>query len=220
MAIDLLDGGFKNYHNYYTPDEFFRHDLQRGAIYLRDGQRAARVTEAFVNGLHLGAEEEVGSASSLLMYRFGQQWALRDMKRFAERMRQEFGGGKREIWDMNTKFVFETWWWPLTVQGYGAWRLDLDLRNQDLIVVELRNSAVAQSMAMVGKPVCHLYAGLFAGAFAYFEREERESIELQCYAMGNEVCKFVVGDKKQVDAAEFWRNEGATAAEVLGNFQA
>jgi hypothetical protein len=36
--------------------------------------------------------------------------------------------------------------------------------------VELRNSAVAQSMALAGKPVCHLYAGLFAGAFSFYDK--------------------------------------------------
>lgn len=219
MSISPQDGGFAGYHNYYVPDEFFRRDPEQGAIYLRDGQRAAAVDESFINGLHLGAEEEVGSASSLLMYRCGQQWAQQDMRRFNDRMRHEFGGGKTDIWRMNPRFVLETWWWPLTIEGYGAWRLDLTYRDKDITLVEIRNSAVAQSMAMVGKPVCHLYAGLFAGAFSFYDKTERECIELQCYAMGNDCCKFLIGDGKQVNAVEFWRQEGATASEILANFE-
>lgn len=219
MSITPTDGGFAGYHNYYVPEEFFRRDPRQGAIYLRDGQRAAAVDESFINGLHLGVEEEVGSASSLLMYRCGQQWAQQDMKRFNDRMRHEFGGGKRDIWTMNLRFVLETWWWPLTIEGYGAWRLDMTYRGKDITLVEIRNSAVAQSMAQVGKPVCHLYAGLFAGAFSFYDKSEQECIELQCYAMGNDCCKFLIGNEKQVNAVEFWQQEGATASEILANFE-
>ncbi len=218
MPISPIDGGFKGYHNYYHQDEFFRKETEQGAIYLRDGQRAAKVTEAFITGLHIGIEEEVGSNSAnVMMYKCGVEWGQKDMQRFNTRMRQEFGGGKLDIWQMNRKFVFECWWWPLTVEGFGGWTLDLGFKKRGLTVVEIRNSAVAHAMKIVGKPVCHLYAGLFAGIFSVYEREERDCIEVQCYSMGNDVCKFIVGDKKQVNAAEFWRQEGATASEILNN---
>jgi hypothetical protein len=220
MTISVENGGFKTYHNYYHPDEFYRHEMEHGAIYIRDGQqRVARVTEDFVNGLQLGVEEEVGQGNGgLLMYKCGHEWGAQDMKRFNDRMRQEFGGGKLDIWQMNKRFVFETWWWPLTIEGFGGWTLDLSFSNQGLTVVEIRNSAVAHAMKIVGKPVCHLYAGLFAGVFSVYEREEKQCIEVQCYSMGNDVCKFMVGNEKQVNAAEFWRQEGATASEILANF--
>lgn len=213
-AINPNDGGYKGYHNYYVPDEFFRQNEAEGAIYQRDGQRAARVTEDFVAGLHSGLEEDVGDASNLIMYKCGIEWGLQDMKRFNQRMRHEFGGGKLDIWQMNRRFVFETWWWPLTVQGWGAWTLDLGFEKRGITFVEIRNSAVAQSMKQVGKPVCHLYAGMFAGVMSYYERTDRQSIEVQCYSMGNDCCKFMIGPEKQVNAAEFWRQEGASAEEV------
>jgi hypothetical protein len=76
MTIEVVDGGFRGYHNYYYPEEFFKVDADKGAIYLHDGERAAKVNESFINGLHLGIEEEVGDSSGLLMYRTGEQWAL------------------------------------------------------------------------------------------------------------------------------------------------
>ena len=217
MTIDPVLGGVQGFHNYYTPDEFFRHDPAEGSIYLRDGQRAAKISEAFINGLHSGIEEEVGSSSGLLMYRCGQEWARTDMQRFAARMRQEFGGGKLDIWQMNPAFVWECWWWPLAIAGYGGWTLDLSFADKEITMIEIRNSAVARSMKMVGRPVCHMYAGLFAGAFSFFHRKELQSIEVQCYAMGNDVCKFLVGDERRVNAAEFWREEGASAQTIREN---
>jgi len=217
MPIDAVDGGFTRYHNYYTPEEFFRYSKDEGSIYLRDGQRASKVSEAFINGLHLGIEEEVGSGSGLVMYRCGQEWALQDMRRFNARMRQEFGGGKLDIWQMNPRFIWECWWWPLTVAGFGGWTLDLSFQDKDITMVEIRNSAVAKSMRMIGRPVCHLYAGLFAGAFSFYHRRDLQSIEVQCYAMGNDVCKFLISDEKRVNAVEFWRDEGASASQILEN---
>ena len=53
-----------------------------------------------------------------------------------------------------------------------------------------------------------MYAGMFAGVFSVFSREEPDGIEVQCYAMGNDCCKFLIGSKSRVNAAEFWRREG------------
>ena len=212
--ISTGDGGYKGYHNYFVEEEFFRSIEKDGSIYIRDGQRAAKVSEDFVVGLHSGLNEDVGDASNLVMYKCGVEWGLRDMKRFNNRMRQEFGGGKKDIWSMNPNFVFESWWWPLTIQGWGSWTLDMSFSSKGMTFVEIRNSAVARSMKRVGKPVCHLYAGMFAGVMSYWEKQDRSSIEVQCYSMGNDCCKFMIGDEKRVNAAEFWRQEGATADEI------
>jgi predicted hydrocarbon binding protein len=219
QPINPSDGGFKGYHNYYTPDEFFRREDTDGALFLRDGQRAAQVSEDFILGLHSGLDEDVGDASNLIMYKCGVEWGLQDMKRFNNRMRHEFGGGKMDIWQMDPRFVFETWWWPLTVEGWGGWTLDLSFRKRGITFVEIRNSAVARSMQRVGKPVCHLYAGMFAGVMSFYEKTDRQSIEVQCYSMGNDCCKFMIGPEKQVNAAEFWHQEGASAEEIRANFE-
>lgn len=207
---------FTGLHNRYSPQEFVQRSPARGEITIDGDTRAVQVAESFITGVHAGVEEEVGESAGLLMYRSGYEWGLKHMKRFNERMRKEYGGGKKDIWQMNTKFVFESWWWPLTLQGFGGWSLDLQFDNRNFAVVEIRNSAVAQTMEQSGKPVCHMYAGLFAGAFTFHDRKERASIELQCYSMGSDRCKFIVGENKEINAAEFWVNEGASAAEVIG----
>jgi len=81
-SIDPVDGGFRGYHNYFMADEFFSYEEDKGAIFLRDGQRAAKVTDAFINSLHLGIEEEVGAASALMMYQCGYAWGLQDVEAF------------------------------------------------------------------------------------------------------------------------------------------
>jgi hypothetical protein len=57
---------------------------------------------------------------------------------------------------------------------------------------------------------------MFAGVFSFFEKSARSAIEVQCYSMGNDCCKFLIGTEDRVNAAEFWRREGASADEILG----
>lgn len=116
---------------------------------------------------------------------------------------------------MNMNMVLETWWWPLQVNGWGSWEVDLNYKKQGLIFINLFNSAIAQSIGYIGKVVCHFYAGLFAGTFSYLLNQELSGIEIQCYSMGEEYCKFLIGPKNKVDAADFWVQEGASAKEIL-----
>lgn len=72
----------------------------------------------------------------------------------------------------------------------------------------------ARTLGDVGKPVCHLYAGLFAGFFSDLVRKTLSCIEIQCYSMGETYCKFLLGTKDRIDAVAFWQNEGATARDI------
>jgi hypothetical protein len=46
------------------------------------------------------------------------------------------------------------------------------------------------------------------------------SIEIQCYAMGEDHCRFLIGRDERVDAAEFWLNEGASASDIVRQLEA
>jgi hypothetical protein len=40
------------------------------------------------------------------------------------------------------------------------------------------------------------------------------STEIQCYSMGNDFCRFLIGSETRIKAAEFWLSSGATAQEI------
>ena len=85
--------------------------------------------------------------------------------------------------------------------------------------VNIFDSAVARTLGDVGKPVCHIYAGLFAGFFSDVVRKSLGCIEIQCYSMGETYCKFLLGTQDRIDAAAFWNNEGATARDIEKRLQ-
>ena len=80
--------------------------------------------------------------------------------------------------------------------------------------INLFDSAVARTLGDVGKPVCHIYAGLFAGFFTEIMSKPLNCIEIQCYSLGESYCKFLLSGQDRIDAAAFWLHEGATASDI------
>ncbi len=198
-------------HNHYNRSDFFRFDRRKGILVDWHGGRNVLVSEDFITGLQQGLEEEVGDASASLMYTVGEEWGRKDGSAFAMWYENEY---RRKVKQSNVMFLMETWWWPLAAQGWGRWEVDLEGRKQGFIFINLFDSAVARTLGNVGKPVCHLYAGLFAGFFSNMVERPLNAIEIQCYSMGETYCKFLLGSKDRIDAAAFWLNEGASAAEI------
>jgi hypothetical protein len=56
---------------------------------------------------------------------------------------------------------------------------------------------------------------MFAAVFSHLAKRELSGIEIQCYSMGEDFCKFVIGSSKRINAAQFWVQEGAKADEVI-----
>lgn len=211
-AEEVIIGPQPKKHNYYNREDFFKFAVQQGTVHTWSGLRTFLATEDFVVGLQQGLEEEVGEASAMIMYKAGFRWGLEDMKSFVPIIEAEFG---KKLNEMNANFFLETWWWPLQAEGWGSWKVNTSQRKQGMIFIDLFDSAVAKSLGNVGKPVCHVYAGMFAGVFTYLTQRDLSGIEVQCYAMGEDFCKFIIGSGNRIDAAEFWLREGASATEII-----
>jgi len=203
--------GRRHKNNHYSLQDFLTLNYDQGTIQDWNGLRNLLTTEDFIIGLQEGLEEEVGQASAAVMYTIGCEWGRLDAQFFMQWFEKDFG---RSVKQSHLPFLLETWWWPFTAQGWGRWGIDLNDRKQGFMFISIYDSVVARTLGDVGKPVCHLYAGLFAGFFSSLVNKELECIEIQCYSMGENYCKFLVGGKNRIDAAAFWLNEGATARDI------
>lgn len=213
MTFPIVDirGQPATLHNYYEPSRFFQRD-EFGRLVDRHRERMILMTEDLIVGFQVGLEAEVGDAAGEIMYRCGFAWGQEDIAAFERRFPDEFGRATSEA---RFGMLLETWWWPLQTAGWGAWRYDLSHRKEGLIFVDLYESAVAKSLGNVGKVVCHYYAGMFAAVFSHLSSRELGAIEIQCYSMGEEFCKFLIGSSKRINAAQFWVSEGARASEII-----
>ena len=195
-------------------EDFFRAAPAEGALRLADGQRVAAVSAEFLQSLHEGLVQDLGDTARHALYACGYEWSLQDMALLTRRLAAELAGGDLDLWQLDVRFVLDTWWAPLTAAGWGAWTLDLSTQLKGITFVELRHSAIAAILPGAPAPVCHLYAGLFAGALSFFERSEHHATEIQCAALGHATCRFVIGPGAQIDAVESWRKQGASADEI------
>jgi uncharacterized protein len=201
---------------HYSRSQFFKFDTQQGKIYDYHHQRNLLVGEDFIVSLLKGLEHEVGEAAGWLMYQIGFEWGKQDAVLFQSWFKQLYG---LTLETSNLAFAMETWWWPYTVQGWGTWSPNLSSLESGFIYVDLFDSAVAKSLGYMGKPVCHLYSGLLAGFFSVAFKQDLCSTEIQCYAMGNDFCRFLVGSADRIEAAEFWISSGANASEIADRFE-
>lgn len=198
-------------HDHYSFEDFFHFQPEGGAVTDWNESRNIFTSEDFIIGLIEGLEEEVGDASAVVMYNIGYEWGLRDAKFFQQWFEKEYEKNIREV---NSMFMLQAWWWPFTAQGWGNWEVDMSEHKNGFMFVSIFDSAVARTLGDVGKPVCHIYAGLFAGFFSDIVKRSLSCIEIQCYSMGETYCKFLLGSQDRIDAATFWHNEGATARDI------
>lgn len=210
--IRMSPGAQPYKHNYYTSDQFYQRDRANGIIRNVYGQRILRVTEDFVTGLLYGLEDEVGDRAGMVMYQAGYAWGMEDMRGFVGRSQAEF---EVEFNKMGMGMMLETWWWPLTIEGWGTWQFDFREANRDMLFIDLYESAVAKTLGDIGKVVCYFYAGLFASVFSVLTRKDFGCVEIQCYATGADHCRFLISHAERVDAATFWRSQGATAKDIM-----
>ncbi|NJK41543.1 MAG: 4-vinyl reductase [Acaryochloridaceae cyanobacterium SU_2_1] len=197
--------------NHYRFEDFFAFNQAEGT--LRDWHESRNIlaSEDFIVALIQGLEKEVGQAASLLMYNIGQEWGKQDATFFQGWFEEQY---QQSLQTCRPTLALEAWWWPFTSQGWGNWEVDLENQQNGFMFINIFDSAVARTLGDVGKPVCYLYAGLFAGFFSHLIKKDLSCIETQCYAMGETYCKFLLGKQDRIDAASFWQTEGATARDI------
>jgi predicted hydrocarbon binding protein len=193
----------------------FRHDAAEGAIRLADHQRVVAIAEPLMQHLHFAIIEQLGETAQDALYRAGYEWALQDMLRLTRQLREEADDATFDFWRQDLKGVISRWWTLPEALGWGTATFDFAAAARGLTFVDLRQSIVADAFAGADQPVCHLYAGLFAGALSFCARAERHAVEVQCTAMGQAACKFIVGPGAEIDTAEAWRQQGIAAPEIL-----
>jgi predicted hydrocarbon binding protein len=195
--------------------ELFRFRADEGSRRRPDGTRVLAISEPLVDGLHRALIDTLGETAQDALYRIGYEWALQAMLNVHRDLRDEAAGAPFDLWQLNARPVLDQWWATLENSGWGTLTLDLATQSRGVTFVELRHSIVAAALRGSDQPVCHLYAGLFAGALSFFDRAERHSAEVQCAAMGGEVCKFIIGPGAEVDSAEAWRQQNVPADEII-----
>lgn len=190
-----------------------------GAVLLTDGRRGAGWSEFSLQELHRSLTLEHPDSARHLLYRVGFEWGLQDMLQLNQRVREERGRQPGEdLWKLDAATALARWSAPLPAAGWGRWKFDRSAQASGVTLVELQDSAVASALSsppVPSDPVCHLYAGLFAGVLSFYDRTELHAVETECAALGHAGCRFLVAPGPIVDRAETARRGGANHATIL-----
>jgi len=194
-------------------EELWKCDLEQGSLRTNDGTRVTAVSADWIGMLHISLIESFGETAQDVLYRGGYEWGLRDMTRGHRQLPTR--SGSTDAMATEIKAALETWWGPFAGSGWSACSFDLSQwERRGIAFADLKNSVVAAALEGADQPVCHLCAGLFAGAVSYFARAERHAVEIECRALGHASCRFAIGPGTEIDSAESWRQQGTSAAEI------
>jgi predicted hydrocarbon binding protein len=193
----------------------FQSNSAQGSIRRANGSRLAVVPSDFLLSLHVHLIERFADNSQDVLYRSGYEQGLQDMVRLNRELREQYGGGSTDLWQMDAKFILNSWWEPLAQAGWGRCTFDLAALARGVAFVELEDSPIAAALGHTEHPICHFFAGLFAGAMSFFERAERHATEIECRSAGGALCRFVVAAGDNIDSAEGWRQQGVSATEII-----
>ena len=211
QVLHPLKQKYPDRHCHYSREDFFSFQSQSGTVIDWNDSKTIFAGEGFITSLIEGLEEQVGEASSIVMYSIGKEWGKRDFHHFQKWFELEYPYTLSEV---PIARLLEAWWWSFDSQGWGSWNVDLSNQKNGFLFISIFDSAVARTLGDIGKPVCHIYAGLFAGFFSEMVKKPLSCIEIQCYSMGESYCKFLLGKEDRINAAHFWQNEGATAKDI------
>lgn len=186
-------------------------DLATGRATLPSGGRVALLSDDVIRELHFAILEAHPDSAQDVLYRSGYEWALRSMVGFTTG-RTSAANANAEPTPTDATGWLVAWWRSCQDAGWGAMRVQPGVGGTALI--ELPRGAVADSLGRADDPVCHLYAGLFAGALSFLDRGERHAVEISCRAAGHQTCRFIVGPAADIDRVETWRQQGVAPEEL------
>lgn len=193
------------------------HRPAEGAVLLTDGRRGIGWPGTALQELHRSLALENPDAAKNLLYRTGFEWGLQEFLQLSLRVQTELGRKTGDdLWKLEAATAFQRWAEPLAAAGWGRWTFDRSAQADGVTLVELHGSAIARSAAASPTdPVCHLYAGLFAGALSFYDRTELHAVETQCAALGHPCCRFIVAPGPVIDRSEKARRGGANHEAIV-----
>ena len=99
----------------------------------------------------------------------------------------------------------------------GARWVHVDVNEQVLTAYDIRAAAGAMNKAIAPQFAATANAsGQYVIQFTTVVNNGMVSgIEIQCYAMGEDYCKFLTGSSKKIDSTSFWLQEGASSKEII-----
>lgn len=198
--------------NYFAPDAYLQGDFELGLLETRLGSRLISLPEVLIQGLFAGLDEELGQASSIVLYNCGRQWGKSFYRRFIGEV-SDYYEKPLALMEM-VEFIscFKQCWKTL---GFGIIEFNFDYYPQGFIVVETKNSAFAENAPQGKEFACQIEAGVLSSFFSQLTGEELGCVQTSCESMEDTSNNFVMGLEERVKLTHAWLEEGHDHSTIM-----
>jgi predicted hydrocarbon binding protein len=191
--------------NYFAPDAYVQGDFELGLLETRQGSRLIALPEVFIQGVLAGLDEELGQASSVVLYNCGRWWGKSFYCRFLQEVSDYYEKPLATMEMIEFLSCFKQCW---KTHGWGLIEFNFDYYPQGFIVVETQNSAFAENAPANKGFACPIEAGVLSSFFSQLTGEDLGCVQTSCESMGAESNYFVIGLAERVKLANAWLEEG------------
>jgi predicted hydrocarbon binding protein len=190
--------------NYFAPDAYIQGDIEFGLLENRQGARLIALPEVMLQGIYQGIEQELGTATGIVLFNCGRWWGKNFYRRFAEEVSDYYGKPLAQMEMIEFLQCFKQCW---KTHGWGTIDLDMNYYQQGFMVAEVNNSAFAQMGLSLNRPMCFVEAGILSAFFSQLTGQDLHCIQTACESLGAECNYFILGLSKRLKPAEAWVDE-------------
>jgi predicted hydrocarbon binding protein len=200
--------------NFFAPDAYVQGDFELGLIENRNGSRLIALPEVLIQAIYAGLEQEVGSATGVVLFNCGRWWGKIFYRRFSEELEGYYGKSLAQMEMAEFLQSFKECW---KTHGWGVLEWDLNYYDHGFLVFKTTNSPFAEATSAGEKPVCFVEAGILSAFFSQLTGRELHCVQTSCESRGDECNHFVIGLTQRVKPAEAWSDSHDTVVERLVN---
>ncbi len=185
-------------------------NMETGIVMPNSGIRTIMMDEMFILGLQKMVEDFTGESGGFILYHLGYWWSRKHHEMTLTPTLKRLGFNSVD--EMPEEAYSVAMDKSFARAGFGRVEVEEGYKkDKEMFEIKLSNSAYAGIVGNIGRPACHLYAGMFAAYFEDFVGHELGVIETKCLSTGDDYCLFVAGPRKKIKAARFWKSHGMTS---------
>lgn len=198
--------------NYFASDAYIKGDFESGLIENRKGDRLLALPETLIQAIYAGLENELGQASSMVLFNCGRWWGKNFYTRFVEQVNDYYGKTLAEMEMVEFIQCLKQCW---KTHGWGIFDLDLSYYQQGFVVVKIWNSAFAEQAPKGNQPACFLEAGILSAFFSQLTGRELHCVQTTCESLDSDCNRFILGLMQRLKPVEAWLEESQDHETIL-----
>jgi uncharacterized protein len=198
--------------NFFSPDAYLQGDFETGLIESRGGARLIALPEVLLQGLFAGLEEEVGQASSIVLFKCGYRWGKNFYRRFGEEISEYYGKNLAQMEMAEFLECLKQCW---KTYGWGLLDLEFKYYQQGFLIAKTKNSPFIEVAPPGKKPVGFADAGILSGFFSQLTGTELHCIQTACESLKAPCNYFVLGLASRINPIDAWLEEGQDHVAIM-----